>query len=522
MKATAMAHEVADSPPALAITNLSKSFGNHQVLSGVGLEIQRQSIHALLGANGSGKSTLVKCIAGVHRADHGGRIRVGAYEVEAHNASPGWAREAGLRFVHQNPGFFPTMTVAENLVMSSADASVRLFRHANVNRHARRLLDEFGIEVLPTAQMGALRLADQTMVAIARTLGVVRNGSIDTNGGSILVLDEPTAALPDEDVEILFRFLRRAVRSDVSVVYISHRLEEVRALCDQVTVLRDGHVVRSGPLAGLTERELVTSIVGRTLDRLFPEAAVQPGHEVVARAVSVTGAPLRGVSFDVRQGEIVGIAGLAGAGQSEVLRSFFGSHKLLSGSLELDGTTISPRTPREAMELGIAYVPKHRDVDAIFPDLSVRTNFSAGSLLAYSRLGVIGTAREREASLRAVRHFGVKTAGDQAPMSSLSGGNQQKVVLSRWIARTPRLLLLDEPTQGVDVGARADVYRLIRQAAADGMGVVMVSSDFDELAEMSDRVVMLHAGRSTRLLEKNEVSRHRLTELAFSAGEVEQ
>ncbi len=506
--------------PAVVISQLSKTFGARTVLDGVSFSVGAGTVHALLGGNGSGKSTLVKGLAGVQPADAGGTLRVGNEAVPSEQVSPAWTRKHGLRFVHQNPGVFPSMSVAENIAMvHGLPARAGWVRRRRLDEVARELLAEFEIDVSPAVRMGDLRLAEQTMVAIARALH-----ADETTGERIsaLVLDEPTAALPEEDVQILLDSVRRAAASGVAVLYVSHHLEEVLSIADSVTVLRDGREVDTRTAQGLTERDLVEAIVGRPVTELYPQPSRTPSEtHVVAEAQGVSGGPLHDISFRADAGEILGVAGFLGSGRSELLQMFFGCQPITAGSLVLDGRAFRPSSASDAMAAGVAYVPEDREVDAVFPDLNVRLNLSAADITRYSRLGRIRKRYERAEAISAMTAFCVRASGSDALMSSLSGGNQQKVVLARWLRRKPRLLLLDEPTQGVDVGAREDTYRLIRKAVDEGAAAILVSSDFEELAEMSDRVVILSDGRITAEVHGLEITRQRLTELVFLAGEAQ-
>ena len=513
--------ESSEPSPALIISKLSKTFGTRAVLQGVSFAVNAGTVHALLGGNGSGKSTLVKSLAGVQSADAGGTLQVGNEIVPSEQVSPTWARKHGLRFVHQNPGIFPSMSVAENIAMvHGLPARAGWVRRRRLEEVTRELLAQFEIDVSPTARMGDLRLAEQTMVAIARALHT--DESTDERI-SALVLDEPTAALPEEDVQILLDSVRRAAGSGVAVLYVSHRLEEVLSIADSVTVLRDGREVDTRSAQGLTERDLVEAIVGQPLTELYPQPSQRASSEthVVAEAQGVSGGPLRDITLRAHAGEILGIAGLLGSGRTELLQMFFGRRPITAGSLVLDGRAFTPSSASDAMAAGVAYVPEDREIDAVFPDLSLRLNLSAADITRYSRLGRIRRRYERAEAAASMTAFCVRASGTEALMSSLSGGNQQKVILARWLRRKPRLLLLDEPTQGVDVGARADAYRLIRTAVDEGAAAILVSSDFEELAEMSDRVVILCDGRVTAEIRGSNITRHRLTELVFLAGEAQ-
>jgi ribose transport system ATP-binding protein len=501
---------------ALRLANLSKTFNGGKALDDVSFDVQAGTVHALLGGNGSGKSTLVKSLAGVQAADAGGTITVGGATITTEAHSPAWARQHGLRFVHQNPGIFPTMTVADNLRMGLGfPHKLGRIQRRRLALQAGEILDRMHIDVSPNALMGSLRIADQTMVAIARAL---QRGEADA-AISTLVLDEPTAALPEEEVEVLLSAIKRATESGIAIIYISHRLEEVRLISDAMTVLRDGKEIITRSTEGITEKELVAYIVGKPLTELTKRvaAADNTAAPVVAELRNVTGAPLRGVSLKVHEGEILGIAGLLGAGRSELLQVFFGDHKVEEGQVLIGGEELSLKSPAEAIKQGVAYIPEDRDTHAAFSDLTVRQNISAAGLNEFSQFGRLQHRKERQASRRSIVDFRIKTASDEALMSSLSGGNRQKVILARWMRRKPRLILLDEPTQGVDVGARADAYHLIRRAVSDGAAAILVSSDLEELAEMADRVLVLSNGRITAEIPGHQLSRHHLTEMVLTA-----
>jgi ribose transport system ATP-binding protein len=503
------------STAALEVTGLSKTFPGGRALDEVSFALERGRVHALIGGNGSGKSTLVRCLAGIHAADPGGEVIVGGERIAAAHLSPQWARANGLRFVHQDPGMFPTLTVQENFALGHGypTAGARI-RWGALRRRAQDLLDRFQIEARPDQLLGDLRPADRAMIAIARAMQDRYEGA--TDAVSTLILDEPTASLPEDEVELLLSAVRRYVRDGLAIVFISHRLDEVMAISDTVTVLRDGRLVASRPAEGLREQDLVRYIVGEALEELEQAPAVEAPGEVVASLRNVTAGLLRDVSLEARAGEVLGLAGLLGSGRTEVLRALFGSLKVTVGHVELGRRETDLAGPSDAMEQGVAFVPEDR-ADAVFASMTVRENFSAPNMRRYARI-LVNRRREKAEAKAALGEFGVRAASYEMPISLLSGGNQQKVVLARWLNRRPRLLLLDEPTHGVDVGARADAYAIIRRAAESGMAVVVVSSDFGELADLSDRVLVLTAGRITGELRGAEVTRHNLTERAHIEG----
>lgn len=475
----------------LKVRGARKVFAGTVALDDVSMDVTEGTFHALLGGNGSGKSTLIKVLAGVEAAD-AGELAVGGEEIAADRVSPAWARSAGVRFVHQDLGLFGSLSVVENISLSAGFvARGGLVDWRRSRRHAAELTAALGLEVAPETRVGDLGPVQQTQVAIARAL--------DPSKGPIrlLVLDEPTARLPVEEVETLLDVLRRLTGAGTTVLYVTHRLGEVLDAADAITVLRDGRNVVTRPVGDLDEGDLAELIVGSPLDRVFPEATGpatgERGPVLVAR--DLAGAAVRGVDLEVHSGEVVGIGGTVGAGRSSLLRLLFGEAAIERGTIHLAERPFAPRTPAEAMEEGVAYVPEDRARDAAFGPLGLTENLSAASMGRYTRLGMIRHRAERLDARRDIAALGVRSSSADAPLRSLSGGNQQKVVLARWLRRQNKLLLLDEPTQGVDVGARAEIYELVRSTAAQGTAVLVASSDFEELVGLCDRIMVMAAGR---------------------------
>jgi ribose transport system ATP-binding protein len=496
---------------------VSKSFGTTRALDRVDLEIRRGEVHALVGGNGSGKSTLIKILAGVLPADSGGTLEVAgrAFDLRAYDAHA--ARDAGLRFVHQDAGVFPELSVMENLAIGREFPTSRVgtVRWRDVRRQARAVLERFQIPAAPDTPLVALGPAMRMMVAIARALQ-----DADDDAG-ILVLDEPTAALPSHEVEVLMDAVRRYARSGHSIVYVSHRLDEVLALADRVSALRDGHLVDTVDAAPMTEEQLIQLVVGRDLDRVYPHMPEPDATRTpVVTVDDLHAGPLRGISLTVTEREVVGIAGLLGSGRSTLLQAIFGALPTINGEIKLHGRPLRARSPKDAIDMGIAYVPEDRPRAAAFPDLSVQDNVGAAQVSRYWRRLRIDRARERAEARASLTEFLVKAPSPAAPLTALSGGNQQKVILARWLRRRPKLLLLDEPTQGVDIGARAEIYQLVRAAVAGGAAAIVVSSDFEELSRVCDRVLVLAGGRIVADVSGRELGPQRLTELTYSSTEL--
>ena len=501
---------------AVSIKGLSKSFTGMQALSDVSLEIRTGEIHALVGGNGSGKSTLVKALAGVQAADSG-TISFPGGEVAARDLTPAISRRHGVRVVHQDLGVFPTMSVMENLALGGGYERSQLGRiqWRSQRRRAAELIEKFEIAVRPDALLGDISATARTQVAIARALQ-----DRDEGARGLLILDEPTASLPAHEVGALLTALRRYGAMGQSILYISHRLGEILELTDRVTALRDGTNLGTRWTADLNERSLVELIVAGREESVF--IAPPPRRDDAPPILEIrelAAGPLEGVNLTVRPGEIVGVAGLLGSGRSELLRAVFGDLPLRKGSIAIHGFAGSVRHPKDAIKAGVALVPEDRAQDAAFPDLAIYMNLAATEFGAYRAAGRISNTRMQAAGRKAVRRYGVKAGDERSLLSTLSGGNQQKVIIGRWLDRAPSLLLLDEPTQGVDVGARADIYRLIHEAVAGGAGAIIVASDFEELAHVVHRAIVLRDGRVAAEVSGEELTPQRLLELTSARNE---
>ncbi|MFT4009453.1 MAG: sugar ABC transporter ATP-binding protein [Nocardioidaceae bacterium] len=473
--------------------SVDKRFGATRALQDVSFSVRAGAVHAFLGGNGSGKSTLIKILAGVERADSG-TIEVHGVRHDASAASPKWARALGMRFVHQELGVFPSMSVAENIALSSGyrhRLRVPLIRRAATQREAQEHLDRFNVRVRASEMMSDLRPADRTMVAIARALG-----DDESDVPLTLVLDEPTSALPEREVQSLLGWLRDFAQTGITSLFVTHRLDEV-AYATDVTVLRDAIHRRTAPVADVPRAELVDLITGGVEELGRSEAAASPESRTQEtprlRVESLNSGILRSINLEAYDGEVVGIAGLLGSGRSRLLRSIGGVQRPDSGTIYVAGQKRNAANQLAAIRSGIVYVPESR-TEGIFASLSVAENLTASFLALRRPLSYFSPREARREARAGVTKYGVKTASVSSEITTLSGGNQQKVLIGRWLRDAPQILLLDEPSVGVDIGARQTLHQLIRTHVQTGATAVCVSSDFDELATLCDRVLVLRNG----------------------------
>jgi ribose transport system ATP-binding protein len=500
---------------ALSVWHVSKNFPGTRALDDVSIDVTGGTIHCLLGANGSGKSSLIKILAGVYQADPGGTVTVGTDTVDADRTSPEWARSSGLHFVHQDLAIFNSLSVAENLAIGRGfptNPATKAIRWRALRRHARTVLARFDVDVDPRRLVGELRPAGRTMVAIARAL----QDQSDASEG-VLILDEPTVSLPAVEVDVLFDALKRYAQAGQTIVYVTHRLDEVTRIADRVTVLRDGRVAATLDGAEVTKDRLVELIVGRALDHDPASGSTLGGEDLALEVSELTAGPLRGVSFGLRRGEVLGIAGLVGSGRTSILTTLFGLQPPVHGTVKLDGEVVSFRDIDAAMDAGLGFVPEDRSESA-FVTMSLRENLSAAEVSKYWRGFRLRDRAEAADARQSIADFSIKAISERQPFATLSGGNQQKAIVARWLRRRPKILLLDEPTQGVDVEARAEIYRLVREAVASGTSVIVVTADLEELARVSDRVIVLTQGRISAEVQGPAIDPSRLTELVLSAA----
>lgn len=502
----------AASTTALSLTGLRKSFGGTTALDGVNLTVRRGTVHALLGGNGSGKSTTIKILAGVYPAD-GGALSVMGVDHPLATYNPRTAQHAGLRFVHQDLGLFEGLSVAENFALDAGypRGGTGGIQWKALHQRVRKILASYELDIDPATPVNELRPPDRTMVAIARALQ-------DQEGSElVLVLDEPTASLAHHESALLLERIQRRADLGQTIIIVSHRLPEVLQVAQDFTVYRDGRTAGTLVDAQPSEDELIELMAGHAVATLRPDGSTRATGTPVLEVTALHSGPLQDVSLQVNKGEIVGIAGLVGSGRTSLLKTLFGALAPTSGSVLLEGSGFAPRDIREAMDRGVALVPEDRVREAAFMDMPLRDNLVVSVLSSFWGKRVMPVARERAAARSLIDTFGIKVGGPDALFSSMSGGNQQKAVLARWLQREPRLLLLDEPTQGVDVMSRADIYATIRKAAADGCAVLVASSDVGELCALCDRVVILRQGRNGENLPVSELSPDTLTGLLLKS-----
>jgi ribose transport system ATP-binding protein len=495
----------------IEIRGLSKVFGGHRALSDFSLELQPGEIHALVGENGCGKSTLIKCLSGYHAPEQGATLTVGGATLTMPYTAA-HASDHGLVFVHQDFGIVPTLSVMENIALGSGFITRRgRIRWKEQARHATAALRVLGREDLaPDALAKDLPAGAHAVIAIARALASAGGGA------TLVVLDEPTAALPLTETDALFDAVRRLADRGTAVLFVSHRLQEVFEVADRVTVLRDSRKVGTFATAELDHRALVNEIVGRELSALYPDAVPTVRDAVSLEVRGLSGTAVRDVSFAAHRGEILGIAGLQGSGRSELLRLLFGAQRRTAGEVSLEGTGVRFSSPSEGIAGGVALVPEDRIRQGIFGSLSVAENITVPTLSRYWRWGRLRTRRERARVEELIGLLDIRPANAGQLMARLSGGNQQKGVLAKWLETEPRLLLLDEPVQGVDVGAKAEIYHLIeRWVERTSATVVVVSADFEDLRAVCHRVLVMREGRIVADLDGSQKTVDRMTELAY-------
>lgn len=485
------------------LRGITKAFGANQVLKGVDLNLEAGEVHALMGENGAGKSTLMNILTGLHKQDDG-TVYINGKQTQY--ANPKEAEENGISFIHQEMITWPDMTVLENMFMGKEMKNkFGWVLTKEMKKHAEKVFDELGIDISFDRTMRTLSVGQQQLVEIAKTL---------LNDAEVIIMDEPTAALTDREIKLLFKIIRQLQKKGVALVYISHRMEEIFEISDRVTVMRDGVSISTKATKDTNYDEIVRQMVGRDLEDYYPEMTNDKG-DVVLEVKNLTHLPhYENISFKLHSGEILGFSGLMGAGRTEIMRGIFGIDPYEKGEILLDGEKLNVKTPHDAVKKGIGFLTENRKEEGLILDFPVKDNISITAFEEFSSNGWIDTKEEKEFVDLLVKRLTVKTASIDLPVSALSGGNQQKVVLAKWIGAGSRVLILDEPTRGVDVGAKREIYNLMKELAERGVAIIMVSSDLPEVIGVSNRVLVVHEGSISGELQRDDLSEERIMTLA--------
>ena len=480
----------------LKAEHISKSFAGVHALRDASFELRPGEVHALVGENGAGKSTLIRVFTGAVIPDSGEILLDGAKITEN---SPSISKSLGIAAIYQQPALFPELTVAENIAIGQeATRFLGMVDWPGRKQRAKELLERVGARINPEQTAAELSMPQQQLVEIARALGA---------NARVLILDEPTASLSEEDTRNLFRVIRELRESGVGMIYISHRLEELPAIADRVTVLRDGETIETRDMDDVSREQLIRLMVGRELSGVFPKRQVERGDVVFElRGFGSRAAGIRSIDLTIRAGEIVGVAGLVGAGRTELAKTIFGLIAPNSGEMLLRGTPITIGHPSEAIDYHIAYLPEDRRRHGVVLDFPISSNITLASLKRLSGLTGMNFSKEKQIATEYTRRLGVKTPAIYNPVSTLSGGNQQKVALSRWLVTQPDVLILDEPTQGVDVGSKAEIHELMMELAEQGVAILLISSEMPELLGMCDRIAVMNGGTIGRVFERTDAT----------------
>lgn len=482
---------------------ICKSFGANKVLGGVNLHVRPGEVHALMGENGAGKSTLMNILTGIHRAD-AGTIMVDGKEVTFKNNKD--AEEHGIAFIHQELNIWPNLSVLENLIlMNQPKTRFGTIDFKKMREMAEAKCQEIGIDLPLDEIAGECSVGQQQMTEITRSLML---------DAKTVIMDEPTAALTERETDRLFEVMKKLKNKGVSIIYISHRMEEVFANCDTITVMRDGQTISSRPTEETNMDQIVGDMVGRVMSEYYPARTNVPGDEIFRVEGFTQPGVFRDISFNLRKGEILGVAGLMGAGRTEIMRAIFGVDPHESGKLYFEGKEIHIKNPRDAIRQGFGFITENRKTEGLILDFSIERNIALPSEERLAQSHVINDKKEFDFSSELSKRLGVKAQDINLPASTLSGGNQQKVVIAKWVGMHPKLLILDEPTRGIDIGAKKDIYDLMNELTAKGVSIIMVSSELPEVIGMSDRILVIHEGRAAGIVEHKDATQTRIMTLA--------
>lgn len=495
----------------IEMSGIHKAFNGNVVLKDVQFQLGDGEIHALMGENGAGKSTMMKILTGIYERD-AGVIKVDGEEV--HFKSPKEAEAKGIAVIHQELNILPDLSVAENLFLGNEQtAGFGILKNKEMNKEATRILSQLGLNIDVRTPAGNLSVGKQQIIEIAK--------AIETNA-KVIIMDEPTAALTDREIQTLFKTIHKLKAEGVSFVYISHRMEEIFSICDRITILRDGEYVGVRVIKETTFDEIVQMMVGRELGERFPERNATIG-DVKLELKGVTRPGLcEDISFSVRKGEVVALAGLMGAGRTEVAQAIFGYRKMSKGQILIDGKPVNIKNPRQAKNLGIGFVTEDRKTQGLIVDFSIKENITMANFEKASASGIISRSKEKSFVGDLVKKLGVKTPSAELSAKSLSGGNQQKVVIAKWLGINPEILILDEPTRGVDIGAKKEIYQIMNDLAEQGVAILMISSELPEVIGMSDRVLVMHEGKITGEVTGEDMTQEKIMHYATGGDKVVQ
>jgi ribose transport system ATP-binding protein len=486
--------------PVIEMKGISKSFSGNKVLDHVDFQLLSGEIHALMGENGAGKSTLIKILTGIYERDTG---TVNIRGKEVHFKNPKEAEQSGIAMIHQELNIIPNLTVYENMFLGKELTMGRfgITKGKEMKSKTKEYLNRLGIDIDPNIEAGNLSVGQQQMIEIARAVAA------DTE---VLIMDEPTAALTEREIEALFKVISSLKKQGVGIVYISHRMEEIFQICDRISVLRDGQFIDSKEVAKTNFDEIVKLMVGRQLGERFPERDTDIGQERFRVENLTSKGSFEDISFSVHQGEIIGVAGLMGAGRTEIMQAIVGYRTHDAGKVFIDGKEVIIKSPYDAIRAGVAFVTEDRKSQGLILELSVRENLSITNLDKISKKSLISTKAENSLVDGMIEKLHVKTSGRELSVKSLSGGNQQKIVFGKWLGIHPKILILDEPTRGVDVGAKKEIYQLMNDLTKQGVSIIMVSSELPEILGMSDRILVIHEGKLSSVLNKSEANQENI------------
>jgi ribose transport system ATP-binding protein len=488
----------------IEMTGITKAFSGNVVLRDVEFSLADGEIHALMGENGAGKSTMMKILTGIYTRD-AGEVKVDG--VPVHFQSPKEAENLGIAVIHQELNILPHLSVAENLFLGKEKTIGRtgILKTRQMNKEATEILAKLGLHIDVRQPAGTLSVGKQQIIEIAKAIN---------SNAKYIVMDEPTAALTDREIETLFVTIRELKAKGISFVYISHRMEEIFAICDRITILRDGEYVGVREIAKTTFDEIVQMMVGRELGERFPTRNCAIGDVQLEVKNLTNKGTFEDINFSLRKGEVLAVAGLMGAGRTEVAQTIFGYRPKTSGEMLINGEKVSITNPIQAMKQGIAFVTEDRKTEGLVLDFSIKDNMTLTSLQSISKAGVIQKKKEYEETAKYIEQLKVRCAGAEQSVGSLSGGNQQKVVIAKWLRTKPDVLILDEPTRGVDIGAKKEIYTIINQLAEQGVAILMISSELPEVIGMADRVLVMHEGKQTAILSKEQLTQEAIMHYA--------